>query len=46
VARATFESNTMITAAGIAVQDAPPLLHFAKRQDAVIWAPARLASSR
>jgi hypothetical protein len=34
--------NTMAEAAGIRLPDIGPLLHFAKRQDAVCWAPERL----
>jgi len=39
-AEASIELNTMTTAAGIGVPSMAPLLHFAKRQDTVAWAPA------
>jgi hypothetical protein len=32
--------NTMADAAGIRLPAIAPLLHFARRQDAVAWAPA------
>ena len=38
-AEATFEKNSMADAAGIALPSAAPLLHFARRQDMVAWAP-------
>jgi uncharacterized protein YqjF (DUF2071 family) len=41
-AHATFERNDMAAAAGIALPDAPPLLHFARRLDVVVW-PLRRA---
>jgi uncharacterized protein YqjF (DUF2071 family) len=41
-AEADFSRNTMAAAAGIALPQAPPLLHFSKRQDMVAWAPTRL----
>ena len=34
--------NTMAETAGISLPPAPPLLHFAKRQDMVCWAPERI----
>jgi uncharacterized protein YqjF (DUF2071 family) len=37
-ARATFEANTMTAAAGLAPGE-EPLLHFAGRQDVVVWPP-------
>jgi uncharacterized protein len=37
-AEATIAMNTMAEAAGIRLPSVPPLLHFAKRQDAVAWA--------
>lgn len=40
VAEAEITTNTMAAAAGIALPDVPPLLHFAKRQDVVAWALA------
>jgi uncharacterized protein YqjF (DUF2071 family) len=41
-ATAEIASNTMSDAAGIALPASTPLLHFARRQDAVAWAPHRL----
>jgi uncharacterized protein len=41
-AEAEIEANTMAQAAGICLSDAPPLLHFAKRQDMVAWSPEPL----
>jgi len=34
--------NTMATAAGITLPDAPPLLHFSKQQDVLVWPWRRL----
>ncbi len=42
-AEAELTSNTMPEAAGIYLPPAKPLLHFAKRQDVVVWQPQRLA---
>jgi len=42
-AAARFERNTMAEASGLRLPAAAPLLHFAKRQDMVAWAPERLA---
>jgi uncharacterized protein YqjF (DUF2071 family) len=42
VAEADFSRNTMAEAAGVALPNAEPLLHFAKRQDVVVWQPERL----
>ncbi len=43
LAEASFQENTMVTAAGIAIADSPAeLLHFSRRQDVVVWAPRRL----
>src|SRR5579864_8833814 len=42
-AEAELTSNTMPEAAGIYLPPAKPLLHFAKRQDVVVWRPQRLA---
>ena len=39
-AEATIDVNTMAAAAGIRLPSMAPLLHFAKRQDMVAWAPA------
>jgi len=38
-ATATFQSNTMAEANGLATASVAPLLHFAKRQDMVAWLP-------
>jgi uncharacterized protein YqjF (DUF2071 family) len=43
VAEAEFAENTMGSAAGIALPASPPLLHFAHRQDVVVWAPKRIS---
>ena len=45
-ATASFERNTMARAHGFdlpAPPDGEPLLHFARRQDVVVWNPARVA---
>jgi len=42
-ARAEIEINTMAAAADIALPDTPPLLHFARRLDVLIW-PLRYAT--
>jgi uncharacterized protein YqjF (DUF2071 family) len=42
-ARAEVEINTMAAAANIALPDTPPLLHFARRLDVLIW-PLRHAT--
>ncbi len=42
VAEATIAQNTMASAAGVELSERPALLHFAKRQDVVAWAPAKL----
>jgi uncharacterized protein YqjF (DUF2071 family) len=42
-ARAAIRVNTMAAASGITLPDAPPLLHFSRRQDMVCWAPEPLA---
>jgi uncharacterized protein YqjF (DUF2071 family) len=39
-AEADIEVNTMGEAAGIALPNSPPLLHFARRLDVVAWPPA------
>jgi uncharacterized protein len=41
-AEATIDVNTMTKASGITLPAMPPLLHFAKRQDAVAWRPRHL----
>src|SRR5262245_17670065 len=42
-ADAYLAENTMAEASGITLPHADPILHFAKRQDMVAWAPAALA---
>jgi uncharacterized protein YqjF (DUF2071 family) len=39
IAGADFSRNTMIEAAGFAQPGERPLLHFARRQDVVVWQP-------
>jgi uncharacterized protein len=39
IAEADFSKNTMIEAAGFAQPEGRPLLHFARRQDVVVWQP-------
>jgi uncharacterized protein YqjF (DUF2071 family) len=41
-AEAVFELNTMAEAAGMRLPRIAPVLHFARRQDALAWAPAQL----
>jgi len=43
VAEAEFVCNTMTEAAGFVLPPYKPLLHFARRQDVVVWAPQRIA---
>jgi uncharacterized protein len=42
-AEAELVRNTMARVSGITLPARPPLLHFAKRQDMVAWAPAGVA---
>lgn len=42
-AEAQFSLNSMAEAAGLGLPAELPLLHFAKRQDMVAWAPNRIA---
>jgi hypothetical protein len=43
LAQASFQENTMATAAGIALPEKEsPLLHFSRRQDVLVWAPEKL----
>jgi uncharacterized protein YqjF (DUF2071 family) len=43
LAEASFQENTMAGAAGISLAaPQPQLLHFARRQDVVVWLPRRL----
>jgi len=41
-AEAEFSSNTMAEAAGFSLPAQKPLLHFARRQDVVVWQPRPL----
>jgi uncharacterized protein len=41
-AEVQFTRNSMIEAAGLTTPAAPPFLHFAQRQDMVVWAPHRV----
>jgi uncharacterized protein len=43
-AEAIFEKNTMAQAHGIELPASAPFLHFARRQDVVVWAPQRATS--
>lgn len=43
LAEAHFDRNTMPEASGFSLPYTPPLLHFARRQDMVAWAPQRIA---
>ena len=43
VAEAEFTRNTMAEAARVTLPTRNPLLHFAKRQDVVVWPPKRLS---
>ncbi len=42
IAKAEFVENTMARAAGINLPDTPPLLHFAARQDVIVWSPNKI----
>jgi hypothetical protein len=44
LAHATLRRNTMAAINGITLPDRAPVLHFAKRQDAVAWAPVSLTA--
>jgi uncharacterized protein YqjF (DUF2071 family) len=41
--RATIAINTMAAASHLTINGSPTLLHFARRQDVVAWAPTRLS---
>ena len=41
-AKATISTNTMAKAAGIELPPEPPLLHFARKLEVLVWAPERL----
>ena len=42
LARADIRTNTMAAASGLGIGDHPELLHFARRQDVIAWAPSSL----
>ena len=42
-AEAELTRNTMARAHGFELPHEPPLLHFARRQDVVVWSPGRIA---
>jgi uncharacterized protein YqjF (DUF2071 family) len=43
-AEASFEQNTMAVASRLSLANLPsPLLHFARRQDVIVWQPQRIA---
>jgi uncharacterized protein YqjF (DUF2071 family) len=44
-ARATITTNTMAAASDLTLNGALALLHFARRQDVVVWPPSRLQES-
>ena len=44
-AEAEIEVNTMAEAAGIRLPDQPPLLHFVKRLEVLVWWPRRVPAS-
>lgn len=39
LARAEIKTNTMAAPSGLDISEQPALLHFARRQDAIAWAP-------
>ena len=43
IAEANFQQNSMTEAAGIALPSHNPFLHFARRQDVVVWRPQRIS---
>jgi uncharacterized protein YqjF (DUF2071 family) len=43
LAEAEFSQNSMADAAGVALPASAPLLHFAKRQDVLVWRPQIVA---
>lgn len=45
-ARAELAENTMTVAAGVSLPTREPLLHYARRQDVVIWPPASVPADR
>lgn len=42
LARADIKTNTMAAASGVPIDEQPALLHFARRQDVIAWAPTYL----
>ncbi len=44
-AEAEIETNTIPHAAGVELPDEAPLLHFAARQDALVWLPRKVAAA-
>jgi uncharacterized protein YqjF (DUF2071 family) len=42
-ATATIEKNTLVASHGVDVEGPPPLLHFARRLDVVVWSGSRVA---
>jgi uncharacterized protein len=45
-AQAEIAVNTMTLANGVELPDVPPLLHFARRQDTVVWPLRRIAPAQ
>ena len=45
LARATITINSMAAANHLTINDTPQLLHFARRQDVIAWAPTRVSPS-
>ena len=43
VARAAISTNTMAAASHVTLNGAPALLHFARRQDVIAWAPVSVS---
>ena len=43
LARAEISTNTMAAGSDLTIDGSPTLLHFARRQDMVAWAPTRLS---
>ncbi len=41
-AEATFDRNTIARAQGFELPPEAPLLHFSRRQDTLVWSPARV----
>lgn len=46
LAEAVIETNTIAKAAGIALPDQPPIVHYSHRQDTLIWPPIAVAPDR